>query len=148
MTQPSSFSSIGGLKVFYLFDRYPLDIGSKMLSSSKRQPENVNIDEVVCVSWSVPRWKQRIEMSESCKIYDPIKMEYSLDGMAWRDKWLKHSIVEWDLKTRDGMPIVLSPDVIDDLPADFIDNLIIGYESVSEEEDRSVGKVWRRSAIS
>ncbi len=148
MTQPSSFSSIGGLKVFYLFDRYPLDIGSKMLSSSKRQPENVNIDEVVCVSWSVPRWKQRIEMSESCKIYDPIKMEYSLDGMAWRDKWLKHSIVDWDLKTSDGMPIGLSPDVIDDLPADFIDNLIIGYESVSEEEDRSVGKVWRRSAIS
>ena len=148
MNQPLSVSAIGGLRVYYLFDRHPLEVGSKMLSSSKRPPENVNKDDVIYVYWSVPKWRQRLEMSESCKIYDPIKMEYSLDGMTWRDKWLKHSMVEWDLKDKSGDIVSLTPESIDELPADFIDQLIAGYESVSEDEDRSVGKAWRRSATS
>ena len=67
------------------------------------------------------------------------------DTSTWWD-------IEPDIKAREidkeGNIIELSPEIIDDLPAEFIDNLIIGYESVSEEEDRSVGKAWRRSAIS
>lgn len=148
MNQPFNLSETSGLKVYYLFDRYPLDVGSKMLAASKRRPENVNSLDVVSIHWSVPRWKQRLEMSEDCKIYDPVKMEYSIDSMAWRDKWLKYSMVSWDLLDRNDGLIPLTHDNIDELPADFIDQVISGYESVSEEDDRSVGKVWRRSAIS
>jgi hypothetical protein len=148
MNQPLSFSANTGLLVYYLFDRHPLEMGSKMLSASKRVPENVNNEDVVFVRWAVPKWRQRIEMSESCKIYDPIKMEYSIDSMSWRDKWLKKSLVEWDLKNKDGTPVPLVDSNIDELPAELIDYFIIGYESVSEDEDRSVGKAWRRSATS
>jgi hypothetical protein len=146
MNQPYHLSETSGLKVYYLFDRYPLDVGSRMLAASKRCPENVNVSDVVSIHWSVPRWKQRLAMSDECKIYDPVKMEYSIDSMAWRDKWLKHSMVSWDLKDRDGQLIPLTHENIDELPADFIDQAISGYESVSEEDDRSVGKAWRRSA--
>lgn len=148
MSQPLSVSSNNGLTVYYLFDRHPLDIGSKMLSSSKRVPENVISDHVLYVRWSVPRWRQRMEMSESCKIYDPVKMEYSIDSMAWRDKWLKKSMVEWNLRDKNGSNIELNEQNIDELPAELIDHFIIGYESVSEDEDRSVGKAWRRSVTS
>jgi len=148
MNQPLVVSNSSGLTIYYLFDRHPLDVGSKMLSSSKRNPENAVSDHLIYVKWSVPKWRQRMEMSESCKIYDPVKMEYSIDSMAWRDKWLKRSMVEWSLRDKEGNIIDLSDRNVDELPAELIDNFIIGYESVSEEEDRSVGKAWRRSVTS
>jgi hypothetical protein len=148
MNQPLSFSENSGLKVYYLFDRYPLDVGSKMLSASKRYPDNADAINIFFIRWCAPKWRKRLEMTEECKIYDPVKMEYSLDSMVWRDKWLKNSITQWDLKDKNGDLIFLNHEVIDELPAELIDQVVSGYESVSEEDDRSVGKVWRRSAAS
>lgn len=90
--------------------------------------------------WKILSWKQQTDITRESSYYNQQESFQDLDIWKFRDLRIKSCLISWDLKDDNGQPIPVRSDIIDQLPADVVLNLVSKYDSavsLNDEESKN-----------
>ena len=102
-------------------------------------PENVFILTLES-TWKYPTISSRKTLVKELEIFDPIKVEITVDNITYKNAFIKHYIQSWNIR---GPDIDEGGDAsqIEDLPCDLVDIMYQGILGVSKKAEEELGKV-------
>jgi hypothetical protein len=74
------------------------------------------------------------------EIFDPIKVEITVDNITYKNAFIKHYIQSWNIRGPD-MDEDGDASQIEDLPCDLVDIMYQGIMGVSKKAEEELGKV-------
>ena len=88
---------------------------------------------VLSTKWKQLNWQEQNKiMSQNTNITDPLTGQVQFDVYKFRDNRVKTCLKEWNLRDDNNNPIPITPEKIDQLPADIVGELLTEYEKVTE----------------
>jgi hypothetical protein len=102
-------------------------------------PENVFILKLES-TWKYPTISSRKSLVKELEVFDPIKVEITVDNITYKNAFIKHYIQSWSIR---GPDIDEGGDAskIEDLPCDLVDIMYQGIMGVSKKAEEELGKV-------
>ena len=90
--------------------------------------------------WKYPTLSSRQRLVKEIEVFDPIKIAVVIDGINYKNAYIKHYINSWRIR---GPDIDISGDslLIDDLPCEIVDIMYDGVTKVTQKAEEALGKV-------
>ena len=89
--------------------------------------------------WREMSWQDSNNITKAARVEGPNAKPGELDYYRYRDLRLKICMKKWDLKDDDGNDVILSPEIINQLPVDIVIALVSKYDEVVEMSEEEVG---------
>ena len=107
--------------------------------NNEKLPENVFIFTLES-EWKYPTLSSRQRLVKEIEVFDPIKIAVVIDGINYKNAYIKHYINSWRIR---GPDIDISGDslLIDDLPCEIVDIMYDGVTKVTQKAEEALGKV-------
>lgn len=108
----------------------------KIEAEAKEDKKSV---EVLNTKWKQVSWREQNQIIQECQIQNPMTGQNEVEWTVYRDKRIKTLLVDWDMD-HEGRKIPVSPDLIDQLPAEVILKLYDNFEKATSLDDETEGK--------
>jgi hypothetical protein len=117
---------------------YPLedDEGKKLAEDPKTSSQI----EVLHSKWKPMDWQSEQDGLQASTYYNGAKGQDDINWYTYRDLRLKNSLIEWDLKDKNGEPIPVTPESINKLHKDIANALINKFDRILAAAQEELGK--------
>jgi hypothetical protein len=100
-----------------------------------KNPDKAKLVEVIDTWWKSLSWGEQKNLETIATDVNPANGEKSFNAIKFRDAAIKRCLKKWNLTIADK-PVEVSPDLIDQLPAEVIFGLYVRFNTaISYTED-------------
>lgn len=105
----------------------------------EKLPENIYI-LTIDSEWKYPSLSSRKEIVKKLEVFDPVKVEISIDGLTYKGEFIKNFLHSWRIRGPD-IEETGDADSAENLPCDIIDIMYDGILAIGKKAEDELGKV-------